>query len=349
MFTKNRLALPAASAFGRHHTGSRSSRIRPRTWTKRFPPPFAQYENAAHLRVAGLYPCSAQAASVARGKGFNGVIDVLPLGYDDARFSPGTQSVEDTEIVLALIGRLVPEKGVTDAVRILARLNLVRPTRLLVNGGGPEEAPARALAKTLRVEDRLDFEPWRPATELAATYRAAHFVLIPSRPTATWVEQFGRVIVEAQASGSIVAGYASGSIPEVAGESAILTAPGEVEGLAAQIARVITNAAEFDACRNQGVALSETRTWARVAERQAELYRRVASGEEHRLDLPRSPGKRRVATRAEFGPTASTTAGTRPFALPVLRGGGPVPSALARTLDGFAELTARVAVRRAVR
>ena len=36
---------------------------------KRFPPPFAQYERAAHRRVAALYPCSGQAASVARGKG----------------------------------------------------------------------------------------------------------------------------------------------------------------------------------------------------------------------------------------------------------------------------------------
>src|SRR6202043_4225790 len=50
---------------------------------KRFPPPFAQYERAAHRRIVALYPCSAQAAAVARGKGFAGFIDVLPLGYDD--------------------------------------------------------------------------------------------------------------------------------------------------------------------------------------------------------------------------------------------------------------------------
>src|SRR5581483_6217834 len=37
---------------------------------KRFPPPFAPYERRALRRVSGLYPCSRQAASVARGKGF---------------------------------------------------------------------------------------------------------------------------------------------------------------------------------------------------------------------------------------------------------------------------------------
>ena len=58
---------------------------------KRFPPPFAQFERRAHQRVAALYPCSAQAASVARAKGFAGLIEVLPLGYDESVFFPGTQ------------------------------------------------------------------------------------------------------------------------------------------------------------------------------------------------------------------------------------------------------------------
>ena len=87
---------------------------------KRYPPPFAQYERAAHGRVAALYPCSRQAAAVARGKGFAGLIEVLPLGYDDTVFRPGEQSLDDDEIVLGLFGRLVPEKGVIDAVEILA-------------------------------------------------------------------------------------------------------------------------------------------------------------------------------------------------------------------------------------
>ena len=76
---------------------------------KRFPPPFAQYERAAYRRVAALYPCSRQAASVARGKGFDELIDVLPLGYDESTFVPGRQSPRDPEIELGFFGRLVPE------------------------------------------------------------------------------------------------------------------------------------------------------------------------------------------------------------------------------------------------
>jgi glycosyltransferase involved in cell wall biosynthesis len=314
---------------------------------KRFPPPFAQYERAAHRRVAALYPCSAQAASVARGKGFAGLIDVLPLGYDDAFFAPGTQSLDDGELMLALVGRLVPEKGVVDAIEILAKVNAVRPARLVVVGRGPEEARARARAVALGVADRLELVLWQEAAELAATYRCAHFVLVPSRPTETWVEQFGRVIVEAQASGAVVAGYASGAIPEVAGEPALLADVGAVAQLADRIVELAADPVAFARRREQGIVLSHTRTWGQVAERQAELYRRVVAGDAPRVGLPASPRRRRARARTEFGATATTIAGSRPFALPLLRRGGRAPSVLAGVLDWTAELSARVRERSA--
>ena len=58
-------------------------------------------------------------------------------------------------------GRLVPEKGVTDAVEILARVNAARPARLVVVGSGPEETAARARAAALGVADRLELVPWQ--------------------------------------------------------------------------------------------------------------------------------------------------------------------------------------------
>ena len=134
-------------------------------------------------------------------------------------------------------------------------------------------------------------------------------MLIPSRPTETWVEQFGRVIVEAQASGAVVAGYASGAIPEVAGDAAILTPVGDATGLADRIVALAGDPDDFERRRRPGIELSRTRTWTQVAARQADLYRRVLAGDVPRLDLPRSPRARRAAARAEFGPTAATTAG----------------------------------------
>ena len=313
---------------------------------KRYPPPFSIYERRAHRRVAALYPCSRQAASVARGKGFAGLIDVIPLGYDARLFNEGTQSLDDDELVLALFGRLVREKGVRDAVHVLARVNSLRPARLVVAGSGPEEGPVRELAAALGLADRVEVEPWRSAAELAELYRRVHVVLVPSVATATWVEQFGRVIVEAQASGAVVAGYASGSIPEVAGDAAVLADPGNATQLAEGVVALLDDPARYARLRELGLGLSRARTWAQVAARQAALYRRVAAGETGRVPLPRSPRKRRALARAEFGATAATTAGTRPFALPLLRRGGGAAAALAALADMTSESYARLTTRR---
>jgi glycosyltransferase involved in cell wall biosynthesis len=312
---------------------------------KRFPPPFHLYERRAFGRVDALYPCSHQAASVARGKGFPGIIDVLPLGYDADQFAAGRQSVGDDEIVLALVGRLVPEKGVLDAVRVLADVRRIRPAKLIVVGAGPEEGRARDFAASLGVASALEIQAWRSAAELGEIYRAAHLVLVPSVATATWTEQFGRVIVEAQASGAVVAGYVSGAIPEVVGDAGILAPPGDTSHLAREVVQVAGDPDRYSLLRERGFELSRTRTWAEVAARQVDLYRRVLESNVARLDLPASPRRRRERARAEFGLPAETPAGLRPFALPGLRQGGPVAGFLGGVIEAGAELRATVVSR----
>ena len=253
---------------------------------KRFPPPFAQFERAAHHRLSALYPCSAQAASVARGKGFAGLVEVLPLGYDETFLRAGTQSFEDDELVFGFFGRLVPEKGLLDAIRVTASLNQVRPARLIVCGGGPDERRARTLAASLGIAEHVEIEGWKSGSKLAGIYRSTHIVLIPSRPTETWVEQFGRVIVEAQASGAVVAGYDSGTIREVGGEAALLVDPGDVDALGSAVVSLSLDPEDFSRRRKLGLEASQTRTWSSVAERQAAIYRRVLDGPNDPLSLP---------------------------------------------------------------
>jgi glycosyltransferase involved in cell wall biosynthesis len=282
---------------------------------KRFPPPFARYERQALRRADGMYPCSRQAASVARGKGFAGVIEVLPLGYDAVTYRAGAQQA-DGDLVLVIAGRLVPEKGVVDAVRILARLRVDREARLVIAGDGPARSDARRLSEHLHVREHVDFCSWQGERELAELYRAAHVVIVPSHATPTWTEQFGRVIVEAQACGAVVAAYATGAIPEVTGGAAILSGDGDADALADGIASLFREEASWRSLRDAGLALAATRTWDEVAERHLELYRRVLAAD--RPATANAPRGRRQARR-EFGATADTPAGRRPFALPLLR------------------------------
>jgi glycosyltransferase involved in cell wall biosynthesis len=309
---------------------------------KRFPPPFSTYERNALARVSGLYPCSRQAASVARGKGFRGLVDVIPLGFDSSLFRLGQQSLADSELLLGLFGRLVPEKGVRDAVSVLERLNGVRPARLLLVGSGPEGSAALARAAELGLESRVELHEWSLPEEVAEHYRRCHVVLVPSTATATWVEQFGRVIVEAQACGAVAAGYASGSIPEVGGEAAILVPEGRVDLLADVIVELTSDTAAWERRRGLGEESAATSTWDHVAARQLELYQRVLVHPDDKVALPRGGAARRKLAREEFGPPATTPAGNRPFAVRPLRNRGRIARRLGRGIDVPDEIRSRL-------
>ena len=301
---------------------------------KRLPPPFAQYEQKAFRRLRGLYPCSRQAASVARGKGFAGPVCVLPLGVDTGLLTPGQQRLDDPELVLGLVGRLVSEKGVLDAVRVLAAVHRQRPARLLVVGEGPLAAEVRAEAALLDVADRVELLTWQPPPAMAALYRRMHLVLVPSRATQRWVEQFGRVAVEAQACGAVVAGYRSGALPEAAGDAAVLVAEGDAAALEGAVRRLIEDLADFKRRRSAGITRAQQLGWDEIAAAQLSLYERALA---HQPQRPRprpsrSQARRRAVT--EFGPTAVLAGGAqRPFALPVLRRESGWTQALGRALD----------------
>ena len=300
---------------------------------KRWPPPFAQWETAALRRLAGVYPCSRQAASVLRGKGYRGLLEVLPLGVDGTTLRAGDQRHDDPEWTLLLVGRLVPEKGVREAVEVLARVRRTRPARLVVVGRGPEGDAVPALARDLGVADHVEVVPWVDAQALAELYRSAHVALLPSRATRTWVEQFGRVITEGQASGAVVVGWTSGSIPEVGAGLVPLAPEGDVAGLADRVLELAADREKYDDLRARGLARSVELAWPEVGRRQAAFYDQAAR---QPAGLALRPD--RAAAEREFGPPAQVAGGGRPFALPVLREDTAVSRALARGVDALARL-----------
>ena len=66
-------------------------------------------------------------------------IDVVPCGVDTAHFTPdGPAAPRGRRPRLLALGRMVPRKGVDDAIRMLAR---VPAAELVVAGGGPAGGP----------------------------------------------------------------------------------------------------------------------------------------------------------------------------------------------------------------
>ena len=73
----------------------------------------------------------------------------------------------------------------------------------------------------------MTFHGYVEEADIPGTYRHFDVLAVPSVPMPGWLEQFGRVVVESQASGIPVVASASGALPDVVGEEGLLVPPGD--------------------------------------------------------------------------------------------------------------------------
>jgi len=133
------------------------------------------------------------------------------------------------EMTIGYVGRLSAEKGVDLLLRAAA--GNAASTRLIVVGSGPDERRLRALARELRLEPRTTWIPWISHPEVARQLQRMDVLVLPSRTTSIWKEQFGRVLIEAMACGTAVVGSDSGEIPRVIGDAGLIFPEGDAGGL----------------------------------------------------------------------------------------------------------------------
>ena len=182
---------------------------------KRLPLPFRWIERASLRRAAGAYTCNNAAATIFTRKGLVGVPRVIGLGVDVERFAPRLTARSPGPFQLGYVGRLEKHKGVALLLGALAALDNVH---LGIYGDGPERQALEARASQLGLGERVRFYGFAPHAELPDVYRRFDALAMPSQRTTRWVEQFGRVAVEAMASGVPVLASADGALPEVVGD-----------------------------------------------------------------------------------------------------------------------------------
>lgn len=150
------------------------------------------------------------------------------------------------DFVFTSVAALRWEKGVYDILHAFKRLTLEvpnRPLKLVFAGSGPEDSRLRALAARIGLADRVVFTRFA-YEEMPTAYNLSDVFLLASTARPGWLEQFGYVLAEAQASGTPIITTLHGSIPEVVGEAALLAPPSDFLGLAGAMRRLLDDPAE---------------------------------------------------------------------------------------------------------
>jgi glycosyltransferase involved in cell wall biosynthesis len=243
---------------------------------KPYPVPFRWIERVALRRATAVHTCNDAAGTILRRKGFRGMVRNLGLGVDLDQFAPTGGREPQGALRVGYVGRLEKHKGVDILIDAVAAAH---KCTLEIIGAGPEQATLAARIAGSRAADRITLVGYVASRDLPNRYRGFDVLAVPSLDTPAWIEQFGRVAVEAMATGVPVIASDSGALPEVVADGGVLLPPGDVRAWTCALERLAGDPAERERLSKRARARAEHYSWDRVARRHVDLYREmVASG-----------------------------------------------------------------------
>lgn len=155
--------------------------------------------------------------------------------------------------------------------------SFLRPCQLVIAGslslvGHPLYPDPRPLIRRLGLEGKVIVTGKISEEEKPNLYSAATGFVFPSL-----YEGFGMPVLEAMACGTPVITSDTSSLPEVAGDAALLVDPTSVDALAGAIVRLMTDPALREDLKSRGIHRASQFSWDTSAAKTLEVYRQVAS------------------------------------------------------------------------
>ncbi len=208
-------------------------------------------------------------------------IRVTYLGYTPP-VSPSEQAPLPNDILktyamskpyLLFVGIQEPKKNLE---RLIEAFALLRQTSgvnadvqlVLAGGKGWLSGHLRQLARDLGVEQHVIFTGFVSDDHLPTLYRQAELFVFPSL-----YEGFGLPVLEAMTYDVPVVTSTASSLPEIAGDAAVLVDPHSVEAIRGGMAAVLCDPRKAADMRQKGRLQAQKFSWARTAEQTYQAYR----------------------------------------------------------------------------
>jgi glycosyltransferase involved in cell wall biosynthesis len=213
-------------------------------------------------------------------------LDVVPNGVAPV-FTPTPGRAAETEanrilghgrfdtVNLLHVGSVIPRKRIDVLLRTFAGVHRAMPETRLLRVGGPFTRAQSALADSLGISDAISVLPHLAPEVLAAVYRRAALVLLPSE-----AEGFGLPVVEAMACATPVVASDLSVLREVGGDAAEYCPVGDIETWSAVVVGLLRERIEhpdnWNRLRRRSLAQAAKFTWAKYVERVHRIYSELA-------------------------------------------------------------------------
>jgi glycosyltransferase involved in cell wall biosynthesis len=193
--------------------------------------------------------------------------------HDPARLADADARYALRHPLVLAVGTIEPRKNYARLIEAFARASRASdgPAMLAIAGrkGWLYEGVFEA-AERYGVSDRVRFLHYVPEDDLPALYATADVLAMPSL-----YEGFGIPVLEAMATGTCVVCSDGGSLPEVAGDAALIVLPEDVASLADALSRVVRDAGLRASLAARGLERAKRFSWEATARAQLAVYHSV--------------------------------------------------------------------------
>jgi glycosyltransferase involved in cell wall biosynthesis len=217
---------------------------------------------------------------------FHEKVRVVPNGVDTTRFNPNLSGWDvrkkhglEGKMVVLFVGALTQwhsYKGVDNliqAFKIASEKN--DNLRLLIVGSGSLTSSYMKLVEKLSLHDAVVFAGRIDDEQLPHYYSASDFMVLASMDRS---EGFGLVLLESMASGKPVIGSNVGGVTDVvrAGETGLVSSPGDVNDLAGAMLRLSYDPELRDSMGKKGRLYAERHDWSETIKGVERVYGEIA-------------------------------------------------------------------------
>jgi len=198
-------------------------------------------------------------------------------GFDRDNFFPGRDETVLRRYNLChkgyilYVGSSTPRKNVAGLIRSYAQMApRIAQQLVLVGPKSPLELHfLREIILEHRITDRVKLINYVPHADLPAIYSSATLFLFLS-----FYEGFGLPLLEAMACGTpVVASFAT-SLPEVAGDAAMLVDPNDLDAISGAVELLVNDEERLKHMKSKGLARSALFSWESAARQVLDLLKR---------------------------------------------------------------------------